>query len=93
MYELGMEGHDCNISIQEVKAGGLESQGGAQLIGGQSILYETFSGKEKTKLILLWRYTEISKGAGENEMSWKIIFIIMISWMHDKLVVTMTENF
>lgn len=53
MYELGMEGHDCNISIQEVRAGGLESQGGAQLIGGQSILYETFSGKEKTKLILL----------------------------------------
>lgn len=53
MYELGMEGHACNISIQEVKAGGLEPQGGAQLIGGQSILYEIFSGKEKTKLILL----------------------------------------
>lgn len=48
--KLGTEVCVCNLSIQEVKAGGLEFQGGARLIEGQSILYETFSGIEKQNL-------------------------------------------
>jgi hypothetical protein len=39
------------------------------------------------------KYTDIHQRVVENEMSWKVIFIVMIFWIRGKLVVTVTENF